>query len=66
MRDIIIDLQQCDTWKIQLTMVINFISSKDVDEERFMYTKSNNKEFMTYNNANNIFHELFSAHTSRH
>ena len=25
LRDIIIDLQRCDTWKIQLAMAVNFI-----------------------------------------
>ena len=29
-RDIIINLQKSDTWKIQLTIAINFIRSKDV------------------------------------
>ena len=29
-------------WKIQLTMAINFISSKDSDETRTMHTKSDN------------------------
>ena len=33
-------------WKIQLTMAINFISSKDSDETRTMHTKSNNVEIM--------------------
>ena len=28
-------------WKIQLTMAINFISSKDSDETRTIHTKSN-------------------------
>ena len=32
--------------KIQLTMAINFISSKDSDETRTMHTKSNNVEIM--------------------
>ena len=40
-RDIIIDLQNSDTWKIQLTIAITFISSKDVKEERVMHS---NKE----------------------
>ena len=31
--NIIIDLQNSDTWKIQLTIAINFISSKHVEEE---------------------------------
>ena len=33
-------------WKIQLTMAIHFISSKDSDETRTMHTKSNNVEIM--------------------
>ena len=31
LRNIITDLQNSDTWKIQLTIAINFISSRDVD-----------------------------------
>ena len=42
MRDIIINLRKSDTWKIQLTIAINFISSKDVDEERVIQSKGNN------------------------
>ena len=34
--DIIIYLQSSDTWKIQLTIAINFISSKDTEEECVM------------------------------
>ena len=35
LKDIINDLKKSDTWKIQLTITINFISSKDDnDEER--------------------------------
>ena len=37
LRDIIIDLQNSDTWKIHLTIAISFIPSKDVDEERLMH-----------------------------
>ena len=33
-------------WEIQLTMPINFISSKDSDETRTMHTKSNSVEIM--------------------
>ena len=42
MRNIIIGLQNCDTWKIQLTIAINYISSKDAEEERVMHSRSNN------------------------
>ena len=33
----IIDLRNSDTWKIQLTIAINFVSSKDAKEERIMH-----------------------------
>ena len=29
-------------WKTQLTIAINFISSKDTDKERVMHSKSDN------------------------
>ena len=37
---------QSDTWKIQLTIAINFISSKDVDEKHLMHSKNDNIGFM--------------------
>ena len=55
----IIDLQKSGTWKIQLNVASNFISSKDVDEERVMHSKGNNTEFMTYVNANYVVDERF-------
>ena len=42
MRNITSDLQGSDTWKIQLTVTISFISPKDADEERVMHSESNN------------------------
>ena len=42
-KEIITDLQKSDTWKYQLTMAINFISSKDNDEEQVMHSKSDNR-----------------------
>ena len=33
LRNKIIDFPNSDAWKIQLTIAINFISSKDVEEE---------------------------------
>ena len=41
-RDIIIHLQSCDTWKIQLTIAINFIYSKDTEEKRVIHSTSDN------------------------
>ena len=42
LRDIIIDLQSSDTWKIQLTIAINFISSKNTEEECVMNSTRDN------------------------
>ena len=50
----IINLQKFGTWKVQLTIAIYFISSKDADEEQVMHSKSDNIQFMTYDNANDI------------
>ena len=37
LKDIIDNLEESDTWKIQLTIVSNIISSIDNDEERVMH-----------------------------
>ena len=66
LKDIIIDLQNSDTWKIQLTISISFISSKDVDEERLMHAKKDNVELMSYDNVNGINDKLFESLHSRY
>ena len=66
MRNIIINIQKSDTWKILLPIAINFISSKDVDEEHVMYSKSSNIEFMTCNNVNEVVNELFESSLLRY
>ena len=48
-------------WKIQLTMVINFISSKDSDEIRTMHIKSNNVEIMVVSETDEIIEDLFES-----
>ena len=47
--DMINDHKTRREWKIQLTMSINFFSSKDSDENRNLHTKSNNIEIMMGN-----------------
>ena len=47
LKDFINDLQKSGTWKVQLTNAINFISSKDDDEEQVMYSKIDSIEIMT-------------------
>ena len=61
MKEIIINLQRSNTWKIQLTIASNFISSKDVDEERVIHSKSDNIEFMSYDNVNEVVHKPFES-----
>ena len=48
-------------WKIQLTMEINFISSKDPDETQTMHTKSNNVEIMIGSETDKIIEDLFES-----
>ena len=54
MKDIIIGLQNSDAWKIQLTAIINFVSSKDVKKERLMYSTSDNTKFTSCNDINEV------------
>ena len=61
LRNIIINLQNSDAWKIQLTIAINFISSKDVEEECVFHSNSGNIKFAPYSNANDIIDKLFNS-----
>ena len=54
MKNIIIDLQNSDTWKIQLKIAINLTSLKDAEEERIMHSRSDNVKFTSYNDANEV------------
>ena len=40
-----IDIQNLDTCKTQLTIAINFISSKDTEEEHVMYSMCDDIKF---------------------
>ena len=48
-------------WKIQLTMAINFISSKDSDKARTTHTRSNNVEIMMGSETDEIIEDLFES-----
>ena len=54
------ELSACQIFEYQL-LAINFISSKDVDEESVMHSKSDNTEFMTYDNANDVADKLVES-----
>ena len=56
----IINLQNSDAWKIQLTIGINFISSKDAEKERVMHSSSSNIKFKPYSDTNVIDKRLKS------
>ena len=45
LKNIINDLKKSDAQKIQLPLAINFVSSKDNDEERAMHSKSDNRDY---------------------
>ena len=66
LRDIIIDPQESDTWKIQLTIATNFISSKDAGEERVMQSKSGSIEFISYNDTHEFVDEILKTIPSRY
>ena len=60
-RDIIDDHKTQGEWKIQLSIRINFMSSKDFDETRTMYTISVNIEIMIGNKTSEIIKKLFNS-----
>ena len=66
MKNIIINLQNSGTWKIQLIIAINFISSKHTEEERVMHSSSDNMKFTSYNDANEVTNELFESLHSKY
>ena len=39
-------------WKIQLTVVINFISPKDTDEDRLIHSRNDNIQIIINDKAN--------------
>ena len=53
------------TWKIQLTIAINFMSSKDHDERVVIDSRSDNREFMITDKEDNIIEKLFQSLFSR-
>ena len=54
LKDVIKNLKKSDSWKTQLTIANNFISSIDYDEERIMQLKSDNIETMINDEANEV------------
>ena len=65
-KDIINNLKKSDTWKVQLTIENNFISSIDNDEERTMHTKSDNIEIMINHEADEVIKKLLDSLKNRY
>ena len=64
----IINLQNFDTWKIQLTIAIDFDfeSSKDAEEERVILARTDNIIFTFNNCVNEVVDKLFESLRSRY
>ena len=54
LKDIINNLKKSGTWKIQLKIDNNFISSIDNNEERVMHSKSDKTEIMINDEADEV------------
>ena len=66
MRKLIDDKREKGEWKIQLIMKIIFISSKNVNETRDMFSKSDNFEIMIGADTKEIIKNLFNSLLQRY
>ena len=57
----VINYNTQNEWKIQLTMSINFVSSKDSEENRIVHTKSHKVEIMMGSEKDEIIEEIFES-----
>ena len=66
LRELINQYKNEGEWKVQLSPEINFISLKPgSDETRVMYTRSDNEEFMSGDDTNEIIKLLFESFLQR-
>ena len=66
MKDTINNLKKSSTWKNQLTITINLISSGNTDKEHVVHSKSDNIEFMIYDNAEEVIEKHFESLLDRY
>ena len=67
LKDIINNLKKSGTWNIQLTIAINFTSSKENNEDRVIHSKSDNKEIMINDKADDkVTEKLFKSLLNRY
>ena len=53
------NLNNSDTWKVQLITANNFVSSIDNNEEHVMHSKCDNIEILINDEADEVIKELF-------
>ena len=66
LKHIINNLQISDTWKIQLTIAINFIFSKETGEESVIHLKSDKIEIMSHDKEDEVTEKPFGSLLSRY
>ena len=66
LKDFINNLKKCETQKSQLTIAINFMYFKNIDEERVMYSKSDNIDIMIYDESDEVIKEGFESLLKRY
>ena len=66
LKNIIINFKNSDAWKIQLAIAINFISSKDTEEEPVMHLNSDSIKFTSYSKVNEVVNELIKSLRSKY
>ena len=66
LKNIIINFKNSDAWKIQLAIAINFISSKDTEEEPVMHSNSDSIKFTSYSKVNEVVNELIKSLRSKY
>ena len=65
-KDTIKSLSKYDTWKIQLTIAISFIFSKDNEAELVMHSKSDNIEIMINEKTDEVIEKRFELLLNRY
>ena len=60
------NLKKSHTWKIQSMISINFMSSKDTDEDRLMHSESDIIEILISDKEGKIIEEFFQSLLSRY
>ena len=58
LKDIINGLKESETWKIQLTIAVNFISSENSDEEHVMNSKNDKIKITINDETDEVIKEL--------